>query len=308
MYDNSTPHDQVASGPRAYRPGHGSERLARLLLEVLPTRLHPPSALRPAGPARVPQDRLPRAGADAQGMGRTARGARPGRGPRSLHAPTRRAARVREKGGAALLDRTVAAARARGLIPEKPRAAIDATGFETRHVSRYYAWRSGKRRRQRSWPKLTAVLETKSHLYLSAYVSRGPSQDSPQFTPAVRAAARRCRLDTLLGDAGYDAEHNHALGRQRLGIRATVIPLNRRNTGRKWPKTRYRRQMVRRFRRKPRGARHRRVHGQRCELESGFSLSKRRLGSALRARLWVNQKREVILRVVTHNLLLLAAA
>jgi hypothetical protein len=233
-------------------------------------------------------------------VGRTPRGARPERGPRPLYAPAGRSPRVREKGGAALLDQTVVAARARGLIPEKPRAAIDA--------SRYYAWRSGQRRRQRSWPKLTAVLETKSHLYLSAHVSRGPSQDSPQFKPAARTATRHCRLDTLLGDAGYDAEHNHALGRERLGIRSTVIALNRRNTGRRWPKTRYRRQMVRRFRRKPRRARHRRVHGQRWQIESGFSRSKRRLGSALRARLWADQKREIILRVVTHNLMLLAAA
>jgi Transposase DDE domain len=202
-------------------------------------------------------------------------------------------------------------ARARRLIPEKPRAAVDATGYETRHVSRYFAWRSkrsGKRRRQRAWPKLTAVLETRSHLFLSAHVSRGPSQDSPQFKPTVRAAAGRCPIDTLLADGAFDAEHNHALARQRLGNRATLIPLNRRNSGRKWPKTRYRRQMIKRFRRKPRGSRHRQVHGQRWGIESGFSRNKRLLGSALRARRWPNQKREILMRVLTHNLMLLAAA
>ncbi len=202
-------------------------------------------------------------------------------------------------------------ARARRLIPEKPRAAIDATGYETRHVSRYFAWRSkrsGERRRQRCWPKLTAVLEIRSHLFLSAHVSRGPSQDSPQFEPAVRAAADRSPIDTLLADGAFDAEHNHALARQRLGTRSTVIPLNRRNGGRKWPKTRYRRQMVKRFRKKPRGSRHRRVHGQRWQVESGFSRNKRLMGSALRARRWPNQKREIPTRVMTHNLMLLAAA
>ena len=198
-------------------------------------------------------------------------------------------------------------ARARRLIPEKPRAAIDATGYETRHVSRYFAWRSG-RRKQRAWPKLTAVLETRSHLFLSARVSRGPSQDSPQFRPAAKAAAGHGPIDTMLGDGAFDAEHNHAFARQHLGIRATVIPLNRRNSGRKWPKTRYRRQMVKRFRKKPRGSRHRRVFGQRWQIESGFSRNKRLLGSALRARLWPNQKREILMRVLTHNLMLLAAA
>jgi transposase len=114
-------------------------------------------------------------------------------------------------------------------------------------------------------------------------------------------------VDTLLGDAAYDAEHNHALCRDRLGVRSTVFPLNRRNTGRRRPKTEYRRQMVRRFRRTPRGSRHRRVYGQRWQIESGFSRHKRLLGTALRARAWANQKLEVYLRVVTHNLMLLAA-
>lgn len=202
-------------------------------------------------------------------------------------------------------------ARARRLIPEKPRAAIDATGYEARHVSRSFAWRSkrsGKRRRQRSWPELTAVLETRSHLFLSAHVGRGPSQDSPQFEPAVRAAAGRGPIDPLLADGAFDAEHNHAPARERLGIRSTVIPLNRRNGGRKRPKTRYRRQRVKRFREEPRGSRHRRVHGQRWQVESGCSRNKRLMGSALRARRRPNQKREILTRVLTHNLMLLAAA
>jgi hypothetical protein len=42
-----------------------------------------------------------------------------------------------------------------------------------------------------------------------------------------------------------------------------------------------------------------------CQAESVFSRSKRRLGSALRARKWPNQKKEILLRVLTHNLLIL---
>jgi len=151
-------------------------------------------------------------------------------------------------------------------------------------------------------------LEARSHIFLSAHVSRGPSQDSPAFKPAARAACRRCPVDTLLGDGAFDAEHNHALARERLGVRSTVFPLNRRNAGRKWPRTRYRRQMVKRFRLKPRDSKHRRVYGQRWQIESGFSRQKRLLGSALRARRWANQKKEILLRVLTHNLMLLAAS
>jgi hypothetical protein len=207
----------------------------------------------------------------------------------------------------ALLQGTVRRARARRLIPQRAWGAVDSTGYEARQVSSYFVWVAGRRARQRRWPKLTAVLETHSHIFLSARVTRGPSQDAPHLRPAARAAVAHTPLDTLLGDGAYDSEANHACAREQLGIRATVIPLNRRGNGRKRPKTKYRRQMVRRFRKKPRGSRYRRVYGQRWQVESGFSRSKRRLGSALRAVLWPNQKKEIQMRVLTHNVMLLAA-
>jgi transposase len=124
----------------------------------------------------------------------------------------------------------------------------------------------------------------------------------------VRAACGRCPVDTLPGDAAVDAEHNNDLARQQPGVRSTAFPLNRRNTGRKWPRTKDRRQMVRRIRRKPGRSKHRRVYGRRWQIESGFSRDQRLMGSALRARKWVDQKKEILMRVLTHNLMLLAAA
>jgi Transposase DDE domain len=193
-------------------------------------------------------------------------------------------------------------ARGQGLIDPEPVAAVDATGLETRHVSAYFGQRraKGKGHRQRAWPKLTAVLHTHSHLMLGAVPGVGPSQDSPDFTPAMRPAAGLIAIDTALGDAGYDAEHNHHLCRDDRGIRQTVIRLNRRNTGRRWPKTPYRRAMRHRFP-KP-------IYNQRWHAESGFSQHKRRLGSALTARNTASQARELVLRVLTHNLMLLAEA
>src|SRR5579871_3748697 len=167
MYEDHSPHDQIRRGLGPDGPVRGAGVDPRLLLQVLPQGLYPAPALRLDGPPRVPQGRLPRAGAVPQGLGRTSPGARPGEGPRPLHDPEGGRTVARKRGADDLLRGTVRRARARRLIPEKPRAAIDATGYETRHVSRYFAWRSG-RRKQRAWPKLTAVLETRSHLFLSA--------------------------------------------------------------------------------------------------------------------------------------------
>jgi len=114
----------------------------------------------------------------------------------------------------------------------------------------------------RKWPKLTLVAHTASHLIAAAVLSTGPRQDSPLFEPAMVRASWHLDVDRLLADGGYDSEANHRVAREGPGVRSTVINLNRRGKGagrrpspRKWAKTRYRRQMYRRF--------HRRKYGQR---------------------------------------------
>ena len=224
------------------------------------------------------------------------------------HTTLKRAAdRLPKKKGA---DALIAAAvrGGRRLLPAKARAAVDSTGFDGPVVSRYDTTRGGRRVVQRRWPKLTVALDIRSHLILSARVTRGPDQDAPHLVPVVRAAVRVRRLDTVPADAGYDSEDNHATPRAKLKVRSTVIPLNRRGT-RKHPPTKYRKQMLRRFRKRTsKGARKgRRVYGQRRQVESGFSRLKRLLRSTVRAVEWMSQKKELMLRVIVYNLMLLAA-
>lgn len=149
-----------------------------------------------------------------------------------------------------------------------------------------------------AWPKLTAVFHTGSQLIVGAVASRGPSQDSPDFPAAMRQAAANLQPRRVLADKGY-AEHNHALCRQELGIRSTVIPLNPRNASGP-PQGRYRRMMHDRF--------PNRQYRQRVQAESGFSRHKRRLGSALTARNEPNQFTELLIRTITHNIMILANA
>ena len=184
---------------------------------------------------------------------------------------------------------------------------MDATGLESRHTSRYFFKRAGRRHTSRLWTKLTVAVDTGSHFLTGASATTGPSNDSPQFTPVMTQASLAVTWDRVLADAAFDSEDHHRYPREDLGVRSTVIPINRRGRGRKWPQTKYRRQMVKRFRRKPKGSRHRRVYGQRWQVESAFSRHKRLLGSALSARSDASRERECYIRVLTHNLMLLAA-
>lgn len=196
------------------------------------------------------------------------------------------------------------------MIDEKPEAAIDSTGLEASVRSAHYARRrrDGNRRyRKRKFPKLTIVCHTQSHLIAAALSTVGPSYDVNLFEPAMLRASWNLDADRVLADAGYDSEPNHRLAREGLGIRSTVIRLNRRGRfradtrGRRLiPKGTYRRQMAKRF--------HRRKYGQRWQAESVISRLKRRLGAALRGRSDAARQRESDLRVFTHDLMILAGS
>jgi hypothetical protein len=193
-------------------------------------------------------------------------------------------------------------------MASNPELVLDATGLDSRHASRHYARRNKSRRfPMRRFTLLAVACHSQSHLIAAAEVTVGPTNESPFFNDLVGEAGQHARWDRLLADAAYDSETHHETARF-FGVRSAVIPLNRRGTGRQWPKTRYRRQMVRRFRKKSKDSRYRRIYGQRWQVESVFSRNKRLLGAALRARGEASRERECSLRVLTPNIMLVAAA
>src|SRR3954471_20882446 len=307
-YEDPSPDDQVPTGRSPRSLTSGPRCPARVLRGPQPQGLHPAPAVRRPRPQDVPQDRLPRRGPVPRRLRRIAGRPRAGEGAPLLDALLRGRPAAKKGEVVVPLLHATTSARDRGLIGRAPTAAVDGTGLESRHTSRYFFKRAGRKHSSRLWTKLTVAADTGSHFFAGARVTAGPSNDSPQFRPVMAQASLVVTWDRVLADAAFDAEDHHRYAREDLGVRATVIPINPRGQGRKWPKTTYRRQMVGRFRKKPKGSRHRRVFGQRWQVESGFSRNKRLLGSALRARLWPNQKREILMRVLTHNLMLLAAA
>jgi hypothetical protein len=144
------------------------------------------------------------------------------------------------------------------------------------------------------------VIHHASHLLAAARVRRGPSNDAPDFVPAVTQAVRHTPIYRLMGDPAYDAERHHRIGREELGIRSIVIPINHRSVRRPRPKTLYRRRMHDHF--------PQRLYGRRWHAESAFSQHKRRLGSALTARTSQSRRQECLLRVLTHDLMILRRA
>jgi Transposase DDE domain len=183
-----------------------------------------------------------------------------------------------------------------------PRAAVDGTGLESRHTSRYYVKRrsqSGDRDQittYAKYPKVVFVVDCLSHMILAAVPGRGPGSDLVQFSAALRQAVGRARIGTLLADADFDAEWVHESVRSH-GIRS-IIPAKRGRPTEKPPTGRWRRRMKTRF------SQYKSKYGQRWQVETVNSMIKRRLGSALRARKYQNQCRETVLRAITYNVMI----
>jgi Transposase DDE domain len=198
----------------------------------------------------------------------------------------------------------------RGFLRRRRRvewAALDSTGLDLGRASRYYVRRrNGARRAWQTvaysrYAKLEAAFDCRTHLLLAALVGRGPRVDTDRFVPLLDAALANVRIGSALADAGYDSEANHAYARQARGVRS-FIPAGIGRPSRRPPAGRYRRRMRERL-----DCRYGR-YGQRWQAEAGFSMFKRRLGSAVAGRTYWSQGRELTLMAITYNLMLSAGS
>jgi hypothetical protein len=104
-------------------------------------------------------------------------------------------------------------------------AAIDGTGFESHHVSRYFVKRRNKNDPSQyqqttyaRYPKIGLVCDCANHLILSGVVGRGPGPDIVHYDEAIKEAANQHSFQTLLADAGYDSEKSHESVRAKYQV------------------------------------------------------------------------------------------
>jgi hypothetical protein len=183
------------------------------------------------------------------------------------------------------------------------RAAFDSTGLDCGRRSTYYVRRRSKGATAKQkvlysrYAKLEAGFECSTHILIAAIPRRGPAVDTDRLVPLLDQALRRINLDAGLWDAGFDSEANHRYAREVRGVKS-FIPAEIGRPTAKLPTGRYRRQMKQRLN-KDYGR-----YGQRWQAETGFSMIKRRLGSVVAGHTYWSQGRDLLLMVLTFNLML----
>lgn len=210
-----------------------------------------------------------------------------------------------------MLDELARAFGAAGLLDlENNPLTIDSTYYESHHVSRHYEKRKrskeadssgdpARSRVVRSLPKLAIAVAAGCHLILSAWTGTGLGSDHPHFEPLLFDAWRRAEVRCVVADAGYDSEKSHRLARLDMGIESIIPPWIGRPTHHA-PPTRFRAEMAQLFAAQTTPQ----PYGQRWQVETANSMMKRNFGSALRARSPQRREREMMLKVLTHNIAL----
>lgn len=184
------------------------------------------------------------------------------------------------------------------------RVAFDSTGLDCGRRSYYYVRRrSATNKRWQSvlysrYAKLELAVDTASHVIVAAIPRRGPRVDTDRFVPLLKATRRHVDVDAVLADAGYDSEPNHRYAREECGVRS-FMPAKIGRPTTKPPSGRYRRRMKQRLNK------HYGRYGQRWQVECTYSMLKRRLATAVQSHSYWAQCRELMLLVLTFNLLLL---
>jgi hypothetical protein len=187
------------------------------------------------------------------------------------------------------------------------RVAFDSTGMDLGQRSFYYVRRrNGAKKRWQTvaysrYAKLEAAIDCRTHLLVAVLASRGPHPDINRFRPLLQATLANVEPQRVLADAGYDSEPNHSFAREGCGIPSFMPATHGRPTSK--PPTGYHRRRM-----KQRLNKHYGGYGQRWQVETGFSMVKRRLTSVAHARSYWSQCRELLLISLTYNLMLIYAA
>lgn len=193
--------------------------------------------------------------------------------------------------------------------------AVDSTGFSTCGYVRWYDHKWGKEQVKREWVKLHAMTGVRTNVVTSVEMTDWRGADSPQFRPLVAATAGYFSIREVSGDKAYSSRTNlqavadlggtafvpfKADPRSGGAVPAIHADVTLPNMASTWMKMYayfvYQRDTFLAH------------YHKRSNVETTFSMIKRKFGDSLRSKSATGQMNEVLCKVIAHNLCCLIAA
>jgi len=179
--------------------------------------------------------------------------------------------------------------------------APDSSGFCTSRFIRWFDVKYGVTREKAEWVKAHVMVSTKTNVITAAVIAEKDAGDSPQFPALLKATAQGFKVVEVDADKAYTAaEHFKAV--DALGG-TLFAPFKTNATGAAGGKFE---EMFHYFCfRREEFLRH---YHQRSNVESTFSMVKRKFGDSVRSKTATAQKNEVLAKFVAHNVCCLISA
>ena len=187
--------------------------------------------------------------------------------------------------------------------------AADATGFTTSRFERWYDHKWGKERSRHEWVKLHAMCGVRTNIVTAVEMTGGHGADTTQFPALLATTAGGFTLRDVTADKAYCSKKNmqaveDAGGTPYIPFRGHIPAFNAIQPS--LPGTMsifYKMQHLFAYQRDTFLAH----YHKRSNVETVFSMIKRKFGDSVRSKSEVGQMNEVLCKVIAHNLCVLIA-
>jgi hypothetical protein len=171
--------------------------------------------------------------------------------------------------------------------------AIDSTGFQLEDGSYSYMKRIGTATKKRKNLKLSGCVDTQKHLFLAVKIRKSNTHDSRDFRPLilkVKKTGKNINFNTA--DKAYDSEELHKFSEENGFV--NIVPLRKKTKQFYRIHGTHRKRLSKNF---PEEKYHRR-----SIIENMWFCVKRLCGKVVFAKKWINQKKELIGKVIAYNI------
>jgi transposase len=186
--------------------------------------------------------------------------------------------------------------------------AVDSSGFSTGvhqkwsdakwgNVKTLFGEKQPNEVNKKDWLKVHICTGIKTNIITAVEVTDAHGGDSPRFIPLVNTTSENFPIQSVMGDKAYSAEKNLKLvllkgGMPYIDFRSNATDANRRS-GSVWKKMFHWYQFNQ--------EQFMECYHRRSNVETTFSMIKRKFGERLRSKTYTAQENEVLCKVLCHN-------